>query len=125
MFADKPWLYFQNLFQEENELSEKNITVFSIFLFVNERVIEKYGRVRCIHIFADYGFCVFQEQTLSFIEKHPVLMEGDVFTELPQHLKKEVQQAITNRWILLYLMSLTDSLIETHKIIEMSLYVTS
>jgi hypothetical protein len=41
--------------------------------------------------------CVFQEQTLSYIEKHPVLMEGDVFTELPQHLKKEVQQAITNR----------------------------
>jgi hypothetical protein len=40
-------------------------------------------------------FCVFQEQTLSYIEKHPVLMEGDVFTELPQHLKKEVQQAIT------------------------------
>jgi hypothetical protein len=26
MFADKPWLYFQNLFQEENKLSEKNIT---------------------------------------------------------------------------------------------------
>jgi hypothetical protein len=33
--------------------------IFPIFLFVNERVIEKYGRVRCINIFADYGFCVF------------------------------------------------------------------
>ena len=31
----------------------------SNFFFVNERVIEKYGRVRCINIFADYGFCVF------------------------------------------------------------------
>jgi hypothetical protein len=31
----------------------------SKLLFVNERVIEKYGRVRCINIFADYGFCVF------------------------------------------------------------------
>ena len=31
----------------------------SNFLFVNERVIEKYGRVRCINIFSDYGFCVF------------------------------------------------------------------
>ena len=30
-----------------------------LVLFVNERVIEKYGRVRCINIFADYGFCVF------------------------------------------------------------------
>jgi hypothetical protein len=26
MFTDKPWLYFQNLFQEENKLPEKNIT---------------------------------------------------------------------------------------------------
>jgi hypothetical protein len=26
MFADKPWLYFQNLFQEENKLPETNIT---------------------------------------------------------------------------------------------------
>ena len=26
---------------------------------MNERVIGKYGRVRCINIFADYGFCVF------------------------------------------------------------------
>jgi hypothetical protein len=26
MFADKPWLYFQNLFQEEKKLPEKNIT---------------------------------------------------------------------------------------------------
>ena len=32
----------------------------SNFLFVNERVIEKYGRVPCINIFADYGFCVFR-----------------------------------------------------------------
>jgi hypothetical protein len=23
MFADKPWLYFQNLFQEEKKLTEK------------------------------------------------------------------------------------------------------
>jgi hypothetical protein len=26
MLADKPSLYFQNLFQEENKLPEKNIT---------------------------------------------------------------------------------------------------
>jgi hypothetical protein len=26
MFADKPWLYFQNLFQEEKKLPEENIT---------------------------------------------------------------------------------------------------
>ena len=26
MLADKPWLYFQNLFQEEKKLPEKNIT---------------------------------------------------------------------------------------------------
>jgi methyl coenzyme M reductase beta subunit len=42
MLADKPWLYFQNLFQEEKKLPEKNITAntgkaVKFHFFVRER----------------------------------------------------------------------------------------
>jgi hypothetical protein len=42
-----------------HELVTESFTNQPFFWFVNERVIEKYGRVRCINIFADYGLCVF------------------------------------------------------------------
>ena len=49
------------LFVRSFNLSKDIVSFLHIsnFLFVNERVIEKYGCVRCINIFADYGFCVF------------------------------------------------------------------
>ncbi|XP_063445642.1 uncharacterized protein LOC134725615 [Mytilus trossulus] len=36
-----------------------------------------------------------KEQTVSYIQKHPVLMEGELYIELPQNLKNEIQ-ALTN-----------------------------
>jgi ABC-type phosphate/phosphonate transport system substrate-binding protein len=36
---------------------EQNIAKITVDL--HNKVSEKYGRVRCINIFADYGFCVF------------------------------------------------------------------
>jgi hypothetical protein len=51
MFADKPWLYFQNLFQEENKLPEKNITRKTVKVSENSK-----NDIRTTHFMTENKF---------------------------------------------------------------------
>jgi hypothetical protein len=63
MFADKP---LPKPVSRRKRILNLSKDIVPFFWFVNERVIEKYGRVRCINIFADYGLCVFHYEVYSF-----------------------------------------------------------